>query len=120
MKTQLHVLNDLRTDEGLGIEGWFKIELYHALRKHGVAVKIKNKGPDLVFDDSMLELKAAQSKTAPWVRREGLKYLGVDCLFLGPVDLVESVSPYYYGVIDDYWIVGLITKDISGNISLLS
>ena len=115
MKTQIHILNDLRKAKGLGIEGWFKIELYHALKQSVIPVKIKNKGPDLIFEDFKLEVKSAQSKSASWVRKKGLKYPGVDCLFLGLKTLVESLGVDYHIAIDDYWIVGLLTANAEEN-----
>ena len=84
MKERVGVLNNLVGTESLGMEGWFRIEIYHAMKLNGIDVHIQNKGPDLVFDDFSLELKAAQVPPARWVRKEGLRYPGVDCLFLGP------------------------------------
>ncbi len=110
MKERAGVLNSLVGKGALGIEGWFRIEIYHALKLNGIDVHIQNKGPDLVFDDFSLELKSAQMSPAGWVRRYGLKYPGVDCLFLGPSELIESLKPDHYRRIYDNWVVGLITN----------
>lgn len=109
MKERAGVLNSLVGNESLGIEGWFRIEIYHAMKLNDIDVHIRNKGPDLVFDDFSFELKAAQVAPATWVRKEGLKYPGVDCLFLGPSSLIESLEPDYYREINDNWIVGILT-----------
>ena len=111
MNERVSVLNSLVGAKGLGIEGWFKIEIYHALKLNDIDVHIQNKGPDLVFDDFSLELKTAQTAPAGWVRRYGLKYPGVDCLFLGPSELIESLKPDHYRRIYDNWIVGLLTNE---------
>jgi len=109
MKERASVLNSLISRESLGIEGWFRIEIYHAMKLNDIDVHIRNKGPDLVFDDFSFELKAAQVSPAGWVRKEGLKYPGVDCLFLGPSSLIESLKPDHYRRIYDSWIVGILT-----------
>ena len=111
MNERVSVLNSLAGAKGLGNEGWFRIEIYHVLKLNGINVHIRNKGPDLDFDDFSLELKAAQISPAGWVRTQGLKYPGVDCLFLGPSELIESLNPDYYRPIYDNWIVGLLTNE---------
>ena len=109
MKERADVLNSLIDKTNLGTEGWFKIEIYHALKLNNIDVHIRNEGPDLVFDDFLFELKASQVSPAEWVRKKGLKYPGVDCLFLGPSSLIESLQPDYYREVDDNWIVGILT-----------
>ena len=112
MKRRVSVLNNLVGNAGLGIEGWFRIEIYHALRLNGIDVHIHNKGPDLDFGDFSLELKCAQMSPAGWVQTQGLKYPGVDCLFLGPSELIESLKPDHYREIYDNWIVGLLNNEM--------
>lgn len=67
-----------------GIEAWFKVEVFHALREVDPVHCPNNKGPDLTLRDSLLiELKGATDFSTPWFKK-GLKY-GVPCLFLGCV-----------------------------------
>ncbi len=113
MNRRLGVLETLVGDQGLGIEGWFRIELYHTLVLNGIDVHIQNKGPDLVFDDFCLELKATQMSPASWVRTEGLRYPGVDCLFIGPVGLIDTLKPDHYRGVGDKWIVGLLVNEVN-------
>lgn len=117
MRNRIPILDDLREDSvrggfGLGIEGWFRIEIYCVLRRRGINVTIKNVGPDLIFDNFELELKASQLGPSQWIREQGLKYPGVDCMFLGPVELINTIEPYYYSDIDGHWIVGIIREEV--------
>ncbi len=70
MYERLGVLESLIGEKGLGIEGWFKVELFHALKLNGIYVNIQNKGPDLDFGNFKLELKSAQTSPAGWIRQK--------------------------------------------------
>ncbi len=113
MNRRLGLLRHLIGNEGLGFEKWFQLELYHSLILNGITPHIQNKGPDFVFDDFCLELKAAQMFPANWVRKEGLKYPGVDCLFIGPVGLIDTLKPDHYREVGDEWIVGLLMNEVN-------
>lgn len=117
MLNRLGTLNSLPGDEkGLGLEGWFRIELFHALKLNGWDVSIRNKGPDLEFDTFSLELKASTGiRPWGWIRREGLKYPNVDCLFLGPKGLADTelfTDVDTFLSVGEDWLVGLL-KSVS-------
>ena len=66
----------------VGIEGWFKVEVIHALRNVDPVLNPQNKGPDLVLREGVeIELKGGNGFNIKWYV-SGLKY-GVPCLFLG-------------------------------------
>lgn len=108
MHERLGVLESLIGEKGLGIEGWFRVELFHALKLNGIYVNIRNKGPDLDFGNFKLELKVAQTSPAGWIRTQGLVHAGVDCLFMGPFGLIETLKPDHYRRVGEKWMVGLL------------
>jgi hypothetical protein len=66
-----------------GIEAWFKVEVFHALKDTDPVLRPQNKGPDLALNDGLeIELKGATDFNIKGWFVPGLKY-GTPCLFLG-------------------------------------
>jgi len=112
MKRRIFVLNILKQHPEIGIEGWFKCELLAELEREGIDVKIKNRGPDLVFGDVKFEVKGSANKSPKWIRKQGLKY-GVPVLYLGLIESVDVLDPVWMRTVNDDWVVGVIEPEMA-------
>jgi uncharacterized protein Veg len=70
---------------GIGLEGWFKVEVVKALEREFEVEEIKGKGPDLKFrNGKRIELKAASDFNPSYII-SGLTYENCPCVFLARV-----------------------------------
>ena len=128
MKKRLDFLNGIlsnKKNSDLGLEGWFRLELLHALIEKGDEPKVRNVGIDIEFDDGIqIELKAPLTTSLSWigfkVRKHEFLY-DVPLLFLGKSDFKKKLEERDDRLLDDLkidveirdinecWIVGMLT-----------
>jgi|WetSurMetagenome_2_1015567.scaffolds.fasta_scaffold81512_1 hypothetical protein len=120
IKQKIESLRNIKPFKGVGIEGWFKVEIVAAL---GNKVKsIKNSGPDLELEDgTKIEIKAATDFNKNYFFDPIQKY-NAPCLFLAdgsnPKKLTDNLRDdveLVYEVINDPkegskgdWLIGLV------------
>ncbi len=80
---RMEPLRQVERFKNAGIEAWFKVEVFHALRDTDPVLRPQNKGPDLVLRNGLeIELKGATDFNIKGWFVPGLKY-GTPCMFLG-------------------------------------
>lgn len=121
-KDSLDALSKVR-QQGVGFEGWLKVETIAALKDIVEEIRVKSPGPDLEIringEIKRVELKAHNQTSFGWARSGTKKYANVSCLFLMKsrknlaTDIEKTQSDGFeikIENIDTDWIIGLLKR----------
>lgn len=121
-KDSLDALSKVR-QQGVGFEGWLKVETIAALKDIVEEISVKSPGPDLEMcingETGRVELKAHNLTSFGWARNGAKKYATVSCLFLMKSGKnlardIEKTQSEGFEIkvenIDTDWIIGLLKR----------
>lgn len=121
-KDSLDALSKVQ-QQGVGFEGWLKVETITALKDIAEEIRVKSPGPDLEIringETKRVELKAHNLTSFAWARSGTKKYANVSCLFLmksgknlaRDIEKIQSEgSEIKVENIDTDWIIGLLKR----------